>query len=166
VRRCEGSPSPDGPHARLRPPTPPSIEPSASLTWPSPSTAAHQRLHLRRHKTRCLSRGRPTESARHLWSKQARRRTGKNFLQIGAPTWARTLADVTAQMVPRWLRATPPARATMSGTYHATPAGHTSWCGFVTAIFERAEAMGLGRSPVVEPIPTSSYPTQARRPMN
>ena len=86
--------------------------------------------------------------------------------QIGAPTWARTLADVTAQMVARWLRATPIERAALSGTYHATAAGHTSWCGFAAAAFERAAAMGLGRPPIVEPIPTSAYPTPARRPMN
>ena len=91
---------------------------------------------------------------------------GKNFLQIGAPTWARTLADVTAQMAARWLRATPPDRATLSGTYHATAASHTSWCAFATEILERAEAMGLGRSPIVAPIPTSAYPTPARRLMN
>jgi dTDP-4-dehydrorhamnose reductase len=86
--------------------------------------------------------------------------------QIGAPTWARTLADVTAQMVGRWLRATPEERVSLSGTYHTSAAGRTSWCGFATAIFERAEAIGLGRSPLVEPIPTSAYPTPARRPMN
>lgn len=86
--------------------------------------------------------------------------------QIGAPTWARTLADVTAQMVGRWQRATPAERESLSGTYHTTAAGRTSWCGFATAIFERAEGLGLGRSPLVEPIPASAYPTPARRPMN
>jgi dTDP-4-dehydrorhamnose reductase len=86
--------------------------------------------------------------------------------QVGAPTWARTLADVTAQMVGRWQRATPAERGSLSGTYHATAAGRTSWCGFATAIFDRAEAIGFGHSPVVEPIRTSAYPTPARRPMN
>lgn len=86
--------------------------------------------------------------------------------QIGAPTWARTLAEVTAQMIGRWQHATPTERATLQGTYHTTAAGSTSWCGFAKAIFERAESIGLGRPPVVEPIPASAYPTPARRPMN
>jgi len=86
--------------------------------------------------------------------------------QIGAPTWARSLADVTAHMVARWLCATPSERERLCGTYHATAAGHTSWCGFATAIFARAEGSGYGRSPILEPIPTAAYPTPARRPMN
>jgi dTDP-4-dehydrorhamnose reductase len=86
--------------------------------------------------------------------------------QIGAPTWARTLSDVTAQLVARWLRAAPAEREALSGTYHATAAGHTSWYGFATAIFERTTALGLGPSPTIAPIPTSEYRTPARRPMN
>lgn len=86
--------------------------------------------------------------------------------QIGAPTWARTLADVTAQMVGRWLRATPSEQAAILGTYHSTAAGRTSWCGFAKAIFERGEAMGLGRAPEVDPVPTAAYPTATLRPMN
>jgi dTDP-4-dehydrorhamnose reductase len=86
--------------------------------------------------------------------------------QIGAPTWARTLADVTAQMVGRWQRALQSERESLSGTYHATAAGQTSWYGFATAIFERAGVMGIRHAPLIEPIPTSAYPTPARRPMN
>ena len=87
--------------------------------------------------------------------------------QVGAPTWARALADVTSQAVGQWLRASPGDRERLSGTYHATAGGQTSWYGFARAIFDRAAAQTPGlRVPVVEPIPSSAYPTPARRPAN
>jgi dTDP-4-dehydrorhamnose reductase len=53
----------------------------------------------------------------------------------------------------------------VSGTWHLTAAGQTSWHGFAQAIFERAVAAGLlARAPEVLAIPTSEYPTPARRP--
>jgi dTDP-4-dehydrorhamnose reductase len=44
-----------------------------------------------------------------------------------------------------------------------TAAGSTSWCGFARAIF----AAGVLRTqPRVQPIPSSDYPTPAKRPAN
>jgi dTDP-4-dehydrorhamnose reductase len=43
--------------------------------------------------------------------------------------------------------------------------GQTSWFGFAEAIFDGAVARGLvERAPVLTPIPTSAYPTPAKRP--
>ncbi|MUV15561.1 dTDP-4-dehydrorhamnose reductase [Noviluteimonas gilva] len=77
--------------------------------------------------------------------------------QVGTPTPAWLLADVTAQV----LRA--PVRRT--GLWHLATTGKTSWHGFATAIFEGAVARGLlAKAPRVVPIPTSDYPTPAARP--
>jgi dTDP-4-dehydrorhamnose reductase len=54
------------------------------------------------------------------------------------------------------------------GIYHATAAGSTTWCGFARAIFEaRAQQLGPAFAPPrVTPIPSSEFPTPARRPAN
>ena len=77
--------------------------------------------------------------------------------QVGTPTPAALIADVTAELL--GLRDAP------SGTFHLTPRGETSWHGFAEAILEEALARGLiPRAPKVIPIATSDYPTRARRP--
>jgi dTDP-4-dehydrorhamnose reductase len=54
-----------------------------------------------------------------------------------------------------------------SGVYHAAAAGKTTWCGFARAIFEaRARAVPGFQAPNVVPIPSSAYPTPAKRPAN
>ena len=84
--------------------------------------------------------------------------------QVGAPTWAKTIAAVTAHIVAQgaaaadrdwWTRRT--------GVYHLTSAGETSWCGFAEAIFAVAMA---STGPRVVPIPSRDYPTPAKRPAN
>ena len=82
--------------------------------------------------------------------------------QIGAPTPARLIAEVTARVVADWCRN---ETTTRDGTYHLVASGQTSWCGFARAIFERAHAAGLmQRAPRVEAIRTNEYPTRAARP--
>lgn len=77
--------------------------------------------------------------------------------QIGTPTPAALIADVTADLLGQ------PAEA--SGLWHLTAAGETSWHGFATEIVDRAHASGLlPRKPRVTPISTADYPTPARRP--
>ena len=78
--------------------------------------------------------------------------------QVGAPTWSRMLAEATAQVVGRVLYAGLDLQA-LSGVYHMTAAGSTSWYGFARAILE-----GSGLDCRITPIPTSDYPTPARRP--
>lgn len=88
--------------------------------------------------------------------------------QHGAPTWCRTLADGTAQIVGR-LWSAPAARAKardLSGVYHFTNGGATTWHGFATAIVATAPELADRRHVKVTPIATSDYPLPAQRPKN
>ncbi len=77
--------------------------------------------------------------------------------QIGTPTPAALIADVTAQALQH--------AGGLSGTWHLTAAGETSWHGFAEAIFAEAVSAGkLARAPKVEAITTADYPTPAKRP--
>ena len=77
--------------------------------------------------------------------------------QVGTPTPAALIADVTAQALRH--------ASAASGLWHLTPTGQTSWHGFAEAIFAGAVARGLlARMPIVEPITTADYPTPAARP--
>lgn len=81
--------------------------------------------------------------------------------QVGTPTPAALIADVSAQALARVLAGAAPQR----GTWHLVAAGQTSWHGFAEAIFAEAVAAGLlARAPRVNAIPTSAYPTPAARP--
>ncbi|MEB0077364.1 dTDP-4-dehydrorhamnose reductase [Pseudomonas sp. CCI3.2] len=81
--------------------------------------------------------------------------------QIGAPTWAGTIAHSTRLLIDRWRE----GNAGAWGTYHLTAAGETSWFGFAQAIGEQLIAQGKPCA-TLEPIPTSAYPTPAQRPQN
>jgi len=75
--------------------------------------------------------------------------------QFGSPTWAHDIAGVIRTLVQHHA----------SGTYHYTDAGNTSWHGFATAIIAGANEAGFAlKTDFVEAIPTSGYPTPARRP--
>ena len=81
--------------------------------------------------------------------------------QIGAPTWAATIAASTRALVERWRQ----GQAGAWGTYHLTAQGETSWFGFAQAIGEQLKARGLPCAELL-PIPSSEYPTPAKRPLN
>ncbi len=85
--------------------------------------------------------------------------------QIGAPTSAALVADVTAHAIAAIARGAAPA----PGLYHLAAAGETSWHGLACFAVEEALRRGaeLQTAPErIEPIPTSQYPTPARRPAN
>ncbi|BAV33920.1 dTDP-4-dehydrorhamnose reductase [Sulfuricaulis limicola] len=89
--------------------------------------------------------------------------------QIGAPTWARLLAEVTSQIVAQHFsslcrQATSISDA--SGVYHAVPEGWTSWHGFAARILDGLPDQAMTARPKLVPIPTSGYPTPAKRPAN
>jgi dTDP-4-dehydrorhamnose reductase len=86
--------------------------------------------------------------------------------QVGAPTTSLELARATKTIVDAVLQGRSGEREECSGLYHMTCAGSVSWCGFARAIFERAGKLLDGRRPQVVPIPTSEYPTPAKRPRN
>lgn len=86
--------------------------------------------------------------------------------QYGAPTWSRLIAEATALIAHRSLhegRFDPGAKA---GTYHLTCGGQTTWFGFASRIRELAVRQGLldETAALLKPIPTTDYPTPARRP--
>lgn len=84
--------------------------------------------------------------------------------QMGAPTWCRSLAEATAQALAQVLSPTRGAdKPEPWGTYHMTNGGVTSWHGFAQAILDLE---GLEAPPRLVPIPSSVYPTPARRPLN
>jgi dTDP-4-dehydrorhamnose reductase len=124
-------------------------------------------------------------------------REGKNFLltilrlatqreelrivsdQIGAPTSSYEIAGATTQILTELFshekRQHPLAK--VSGTYHMTAAGDTSWAGFAEAILQHARsnpptapwyAAATNSLPLIAkrvvPITTADYPTPARRP--
>lgn len=71
--------------------------------------------------------------------------------QIGAPTYTQDLAILISDML----------QTTKYGTYHGVNEGYCSWYEFALAIFRNA---GIGIK--VNPIPSSEYPTRAKRPLN
>ncbi len=81
--------------------------------------------------------------------------------QVGAPTWAGTIAHSTRALIERWQT----DQAGPWGTYHLTAQGETSWFGFAQAIAEHLKAQGLPCADLL-PIPSSDYPSPARRPLN
>jgi dTDP-4-dehydrorhamnose reductase len=84
--------------------------------------------------------------------------------QVGAPTGAELLADCTAHA----LRALA-GRPELAGLYHLAAAGETSWHGYARHVIERARSAGRPIKVAADrvlPIPTSAYPTPARRPLN
>ena len=84
--------------------------------------------------------------------------------QIGAPTGADLLADVTAHAL-RQVQHMPES----AGLFHLVAGGETSWYEYAKYVIEHAR-----RSPVaptikvvsVDPVPTAAFPTTARRPLN
>ncbi|SFN07329.1 dTDP-4-dehydrorhamnose reductase [Variovorax sp. OV329] len=82
--------------------------------------------------------------------------------QFGAPTGAELLADVTAHAIREALR--DPAKA---GMYHLAAAGETTWNGYARFVLAQARAVGVElKATAVDAVPTSAFPTLARRPHN
>lgn len=86
--------------------------------------------------------------------------------QRGAPTTSIELANATSVIVHRILSGECGEPEQWAGVYHMTCSGSTTWCDFARAIFERAGSLVNGKSPVVNGIPSSEYPTPAKRPSN
>lgn len=80
--------------------------------------------------------------------------------QFGAPTWSRSIAEATAQVLTQLLSPLHPVDITsLSGIYHLTCGGQTTWYEFAKAILAHGE-----RHPRIVPITTAEYPTPAKRP--
>jgi dTDP-4-dehydrorhamnose reductase len=82
--------------------------------------------------------------------------------QIGAPTGASLIADVTAHTL-RTSRTQP----NFSGLYHLAAAGQTSWHGYASFVIEQSRLLGQSLTvKEINEIPSSEYPTPAQRPLN
>jgi dTDP-4-dehydrorhamnose reductase len=84
--------------------------------------------------------------------------------QIGAPTGAELLADVTAHAIRAVVRDAAPG-----GTYHLVAGGETSWHGYACRVIEAARAAGAAikvRPEAIAAVPSSEFPTAAKRPRN
>lgn len=87
--------------------------------------------------------------------------------QIGAPTWSRSIATVSSLILAMTKRdgAFAAGVGALSGVYHLTSSGQTSWRGFASAILELDPARDQQRCQRVIPISTEQYPTPATRPL-
>ena len=80
--------------------------------------------------------------------------------QLGCPTSADDLANVLRRVLWRLEAESPPY-----GIYHLVNSGEATWHDLAKAVFDQAQAAGY-KVPVLKAIPTSGYPTPARRPVN
>ncbi|EOV0647186.1 dTDP-4-dehydrorhamnose reductase [Cronobacter turicensis] len=82
--------------------------------------------------------------------------------QYGAPTGAELLADCTAHAIRVAL-----AKPEVAGLYHLVASGVTTWYDFAALVFDEARKAGITlKLTDLQPVPTSAYPTPARRPQN
>jgi len=84
--------------------------------------------------------------------------------QIGAPTGADLLADVTAQAIAQVV-----AGRGETGLFHCVAAGQTSWFDYARFVIEWARTQGMPvkvKSEAIRAVATEAYPTPAQRPRN
>lgn len=84
--------------------------------------------------------------------------------QIGAPTGARLLARLTAEILPRAAR-----NAALAGLYHVTAAGATSWYDYARFVIDCARRQGAAirvENGNIRPVGSDQFPTAASRPAN
>ncbi len=84
--------------------------------------------------------------------------------QIGSPTGAELLADVTAHIIRIALQ-----KSEVSGIYHLVAAGETSWHSYASFVLDYVRSTGVElkvSASDIHPVPTSAFPTPAKRPHN
>lgn len=82
--------------------------------------------------------------------------------QYGAPTGAELLADCTAHAIRVALN-----KPDVAGLYHLVAGGTTTWYDFASLVFAEARNAGIDLALTdLKAVPTSAYPTPARRPGN
>lgn len=87
--------------------------------------------------------------------------------QVGGPTSARYLAELTAAILAEARGDFAGLLRERGGLFHACNAEFVSWCGFARAILDAARCAGVSlKATEIEPIPSSEFPTPARRPLN
>ncbi|ANJ66595.1 dTDP-4-dehydrorhamnose reductase [Halothiobacillus diazotrophicus] len=96
----------------------------------------------------------------------AKERDSLNIIndQHGAPTGAELIADVTAHAIRRTVM-----NPELSGLYHLVATGETTWFDYARFVIEHARAAGMPikvNTDDIAPVPTSAFPTPAKRPLN
>lgn len=94
--------------------------------------------------------------------------------QIGAPTWSRSIAEATAQIIAQQLRVSISRPGTslgdrfvdVSGVYNMTAGQKTSWFGFTQWMAHYLSSVGKNGLARLVPIGSEEYPTPAKRPRN
>ena len=82
--------------------------------------------------------------------------------QFGAPTGAELLADCTAHAIRVALN-----KSDVAGLYHLVAGGTTTWYDYASLVFAEARNAGIDLALTdLKAVPTSAYPTPARRPGN
>jgi len=84
--------------------------------------------------------------------------------QIGAPTGADLLADITAHAI-----RTAQQKPEVAGLYHLVASGETSWHGYANFVIEFARKTGVALKvtpEAIQAVPTSAFPAPAKRPHN
>lgn len=82
--------------------------------------------------------------------------------QFGAPTGAELLADCTAHAI-----RTAMVKPEVAGLYHLVASGMTTWADYAGLVFAKARQAGIELAVQdIKKVPTSAYPTPARRPSN
>ncbi|APX64138.1 dTDP-4-dehydrorhamnose reductase [Acinetobacter schindleri] len=87
--------------------------------------------------------------------------------QIGAPTGAALIADVTAQALKMYSLTPKQQQQALCGHYHLAASGQCSWFDYANFVFDLAKQHGQDLViQKVNPIGTVDYPTPAKRPLN
>ena len=85
--------------------------------------------------------------------------------QVGAPTSAKLIAEVSAQLAVRAFQ----GEESLLGLYNLVPHGETNWCELARYVVSYAQRHGFKQNLLLENIkgiPTEEYPTPAKRPLN
>jgi len=82
--------------------------------------------------------------------------------QFGAPTGAELIADCTAHAIRVALKSN-----NLAGIYHLIASGETTWHAYASKVIEFAKAHGVElQVQAINAVPTSAFPTPAKRPVN
>ncbi|QSJ15380.1 dTDP-4-dehydrorhamnose reductase [Nostoc sp. UHCC 0702] len=84
--------------------------------------------------------------------------------QIGAPTWSRAIAEITALILSQAQQNVSSFLTSKGGLYHLTASGQTSWYGFAQAIFAHDVQHSERKLQKLIAITSKDYPTAAKRP--